>query len=250
MAGHGADFPVGYTRFLVPITTVNVHGAHGSIWSSEWKVFNGGSNRVSVLGPFEFIFLSPPVQDNEVAPNQTKTLVVDHSTITSDGAFVYVRDADVEGLSMSLRVRDTSVNAQSFGANIPIVRDEDFKARIHLIDIPTDPQYRAMLRIYSAEKQSQWVHIAIYTPDGTQPIEEHDVQLQMRDIDIHIAEEPAVQPAYAQLNPISPAVRAAGSRFRVEISTGSPALPYVPTPIWAFISVSNNETQQVTTITP
>ena len=52
-------------------------------------------------------------------------------------------------------------------------------------------------------------------------------------------------PAYAQLDPLTPAVRAAGPRVLVEVTS-----PVEDLPLWAFISLTNNATQQVTAITP
>ena len=58
-------------------------------------------------------------------------------------------------------------------------------------------------------------------------------------------------PGYAQVDPLTAVVRAAGARVRIEIF--DPIAPIVsppPPPIWAFVSITNNDTQQVTTITP
>ena len=58
-------------------------------------------------------------------------------------------------------------------------------------------------------------------------------------------------PAYAQVDLLTPAIRAATSTIRVQIENlGRPLIsPSIPT-MWAMVSVTNNETQQVTMITP
>ena len=232
-------WPDDYTRLLLPVTAVAVHGANGSVWTTEWTVFNDSEARAYFVGPFPYLFLSPPVQINEVEPAAVKRLAVEQASPGLDGAFVYVLTSQLERLSMSLRVRDVSVNAQSYGTSIPIVRAEEFRREVQLLDVPTDPAYRAMLRVYGSEPQV--VRIAAYTAAG-QLIEQFDAVLNPGN-ESELGE--LERPAYVQLDPLSDAIRAAGDHVRLEISAAETG-----TPIWAFVSISHNQTQQVTAVVP
>lgn len=244
-AAAGDTFSEEYTRLLIPLTAKEVRGANGSVWTTEWTVFNGGSERLYVVGPFPYIHLSPMVQDNDVAPRATKRLILDQAEPGRDGAFVYVPAALLDAVPMSLRVRDLSVNAQSYGTSIPIVRPRDFRPAVQLIDVPTDPAYRLMLRIYSAAPRPQLVRVSIYTPGAASPVEQHDVVLQPGP---DAGAEDMARPAYAQLDPLSAAARNAAQTVRIEVSTvGDEG---AATPIWAFVSIAHNQTQQVTTVLP
>jgi hypothetical protein len=57
-------------------------------------------------------------------------------------------------------------------------------------------------------------------------------------------------PSYIALDPIPPAARAAGGRVRIELTNyGANVSPPLAN-IWAFVSLTNNETNQVTLVTP
>ena len=231
-----------FTRLLIPVTAVAVPGANGSLWTTEWTVYNNSGDDLFIGGPFPFVNFSPMIQDNYIAARETRRFYLEEAARGFDGAFVYLPTATLDTVPMSLRVRDTSVNAQSYGTSIPVVRPSAFKPRIDLIDIPTDPSYRTMLRIYSAAEELQAVHVAVYTPAGDAPIEQYDVTL-IGGPEVGFEESP--RPAYAQLDVLSETVRNAGQKIRVEITAADG-----DEPVWAFVSISHNQTQQVTTVVP
>ncbi len=230
----------GYTRLLVPLTGYNIPGVNGSIWTTEWTVFNGSAEQLYVGGPFPFLSLSPMIQDNTVEAQQTKRLFLSETDRGMDGAWIYVPDASLEQLSMSLRVRDISVNAQSYGTSIPLVRRDEYKPAIRLIDVPVDPSYRATLRVYSYSDEPHPVLVTVYAANQAAPVDQYEVALHKNELR-GIEETP--RPAYVQLDPLSDAVRAAGAAVRIEVTS-------LGAPVWAFVSISHNQTQQVTTVLP
>jgi hypothetical protein len=237
-----------YTRLLVPVVANQVRGANGSVWTTEWTAHNASVGSVYIGGPFPFLSLSPPFQDSEVKAGETKRLFLMESRPGLDGAFVFVPPNSDDTLSMSLRVRDISVNAQSYGTSIPLVPEPAFKSFVRLIDVPTDPAYRATLRIYSWDDVPQTVRVSVFAASGTTPLEQYDVLLMENDL--NLLSQEIERPAYVQLDPLSAAVRAAGPKVRIEISNLGEIVSPPPPPIWAFVSISHNETQQVTTVLP
>lgn len=241
-----------YAQYLVPFTGETIPGANGSQWKGELTFFNASTNTAVLLGPFgNPIFQSPPQMNLfPVGPGSTAKPTLYGSGSTA-GAFVYVPLPLADDIRKSLRVRDLSRNANSWGTEIPVISRDQIAEVITLIDIPTDPQYRATLRIYH---WGEWgglpARVTVYVPDRKEPV----AQFEMTS---HASRPPEntgmpFYPSYSQMDLLTPAIRAAGPALRVEIdnlgrsSRSSPPLPG----IWAFVSVTNNDTQQVTVMTP
>ncbi|HEX2060149.1 MAG TPA: IPT/TIG domain-containing protein [Thermoanaerobaculia bacterium] len=222
----GAD---AYRRYLVPLTTVERAGAHGSRWVTEWLAHNQETNPLTTPAPLGI-----------VEAHSTAALVALPRSGGVDGAFLYVPEIFVSGIPMSLRARDTSRSGQNLGTEIPIVGEDEFATKKHILDIPTDPRYRATLRVYGLQKETQNVRLRVYSMATGALLDDRVVQLTGDDTDIAYAFPP--HPAYAQIDPLSAPVRAAGQRVRIEVEGG--------TPVWAMVSVTNNVTHEVTTITP
>ncbi|HEX8171490.1 MAG TPA: hypothetical protein VF824_13200 [Thermoanaerobaculia bacterium] len=228
--------PGDYTRLLIPVTLRDVHGANGSLWTTEWTVFNGSSATLDLVGPFV-------AQDHTVPAGATRKLALEQGFGGADGAFVYVPNAQFAAMAHTLRARDVSVDAQSFGTEIATPLRDDFRTLVRLVDIPTDARYRATLRIYSTFETPLTVRMNIYAPDRAEPLESRQVALSGI---VHVIEEPfPSHPAYAQVDLLTPSLRAAAPSLRVEVSSADTGVP-----VWAFVSITNDTTQQVTTVTP
>jgi hypothetical protein len=242
--------PADYVRYLIPVTGRSLPGAHGSLWSAEWVVHNG-------FAPFAMLWdeCSPIVAPCPVfvMPEGTVRPAFAPRGDGGDGAFVYIPKAVAGRVAMSLRVRDLSMNAQSFGTEIPIATAADYTSQdrqaIQLIDIPTDPKYRVLLRIYGPNEAVKRVHVNVTDEAGTVS---EAIDVELIGSDSETLEKFSLRPAYAQLDPLTPRIRAAGPRARISVAAYFDVLisPPIVYPIWAFATVTNNETQQVTTVTP
>ncbi|HYC92676.1 MAG TPA: IPT/TIG domain-containing protein [Thermoanaerobaculia bacterium] len=241
-----------YEQYLVPITGETIAGANGSQWRGELTFFNGSAHNAVLIGKFAPPgVLTPPIPDAEtVAPRGTSKPILYGSGATA-GAFLYVPKPLAGDVRKSLRIRDLSRNANSWGTEIPIVRIDEVGTTMTLIDIPTDPQYRATLRIYHWSAYPGVARVTIYAPDRAEPVSQFDVESHAP-----FPPQPEVDmpfyPSYSQVDLLTPAVRAAGPSIRVEVyNYGDNPRVSPPFPaIWAFVSVTNNETQQVTVMTP
>lgn len=240
--------PGDYDRLLIPLTTKTANGAHGSVWETQLRIFNAAHLDVRLPGP-EQIFHSPPIDGDVVVPaHKTITATVVGRDTTVDGAFLYVPTPMAYVPRFSLRVRDTSVNATNLGTEIPVIRQQHAGSDLVLFDIPNDPHYRATLRIYGFTPAPMLVGVSVYAENSDTPIEQYDVTLSGVVTAVYVPFPP--HPAYVAFDPLTPAVRASTSRVRIEVTNyGSIISPPGP-PIWAFVSITNNETQQVTLVTP
>ena len=229
-----------YQQVLVPLSSETLRGANGSIWAAELFAFNAIGIPLRMPGPVNSAIV--------VEPHETKQLFLERYQ-EERGHFLYVPYVLAPFAKFSLRARDLSRDASSLGAEIPVVTGAQASGDILLIDIPTDDRYRATLRIYAFTPEPMQVGVSVYPENGIIPIEQYDVDLHGLISDDFVP-FPA-QPAAITLNPFTPAVRASGhERIRIELTNYGANVSPPPPPIWGFVSITHNETQQVTTVTP
>lgn len=230
-------------RLLLPVFTPPVHGAHGSEFHTELRIANNSQNTVTVLGidggctivclPGGPAFF-PLGAGEEAGPD-------DIAFNGSPGRFIYVPTDQVSSLSMNLRVFDVTRDAQNFGTEIPIVRERDFvNNRIVLVGVPTDPRFRNTLRIYSPMASFAVVTVGD-RPPVTIPLTGGAGSQLPGFPDLFV-------PAYGSFTDFP----AGNGPVRVTIQAGSDIVTLLPfeTLVWAFVTVTNNDTQAITTITP
>lgn len=224
-------------RILLPIVTggTTVPGALGSVWKAEVTIHNASSDVVSASVPIciGLFPCSPPVS---VAPGST----VNPTIFAADfgpGAFVFVPRRSTEKVDVTLRIQDVSRQSQTWGTSLPVVRSTAFKPLVRLAGVPTDPRFRLTLRIYGYRGDRGPVRVRMFDPAAIAPIADVPLTLRAGNAD---------RPSYLQLDPISLSAVAAPPVVRIEVSSDVDS----PRPIWAFVSVTNNETQHVTVIAP
>ncbi|MBV8516643.1 MAG: IPT/TIG domain-containing protein [Acidobacteria bacterium] len=227
-----------FERVLLPIFTPPVHGAFGSEFHTDLDVWNPDPSKTVTLFGAEYDYDQPdPDPSVTVIPGGKVTLGrVPESFDGNPGRFVYVAKDDFDLLGATLRVHDVTREAASFGTEIPIVREHEFSSekRIAFPHVPIDPRFRNTLRIYSTAATTVTVTV------GQQAFA---VELQ--------AGSNTYEPAYAAFtNFPSDGVGATTVTIDAERIGVDPPSPLLGPPIWAFISVTNNDTQQITTITP
>jgi len=242
--------PSNYAMHLLPLAR-DLDGANGSRWVTEWTMHNPTEIMLPVIGTTCPPNVSPCITPDIIAPQQTKTMYPIARTTPGEGLFFYLPRSVAGAIGTELRVRDVSRSAEGWGTEFPVVTAGEFKTSITLLDVPTDPRFRSTLRIYAPFESPMDAVVRVYPHSGSTPIEERAVTLT--GIAIAAPVEFPLQPAYAQLDPITEAVRASGqARVRIRVDAVMPPLnnpPYTP-PLWAFVSLTNNVTQQVTAITP
>jgi hypothetical protein len=195
-----------WERILFPVL-FNSRGAHGSEWVSEAAIFNPGRwfvenfNRIDTLPCIDYGCT------DLLSPNDFLSF---GGSGYANGVALLVPRPEAEHVSFSLRVRDVARQAEGFGTEVPVVREEDMYSdeTITLLDVPLDPRYRTKLRLYS------------FGPSFAGFVALH-----------------------------KPADGARVTAFSVVMRRSCSGLSYGAT-TWAFASVTNNDTQQVTIVTP
>jgi len=227
-------------RLLVPVA-ISGAGAFGTNWRTELLVNNANIQNVALTGPFTSPALS--VKTIPVFSTASVTLVPPPGNA---GAYLYVPKRLFENVTASLRVHDSTRDGDSWGTDVPVVPETQFKRFVMLVGVPADSRYRTLLRVYGYNASDTPVRVDISDDATGEALATHEALL-ISGLSSVGPDAPAA-PSYAQiaLDPLLAPFAATHPRIHLEVtSTFDP-----PPPLWAFVSVTNNATQQVTTITP
>lgn len=231
-------------QILLPLVlSAPVSGAYGSIWKGEVLFFNASSEEVPVsapnCNPFVLTPCPPPLR---LLPQSTQAPTLYPLPGPAGGVLIYVPRRNIHDVDISLRVQDISRQAQTWGIAIPVVRSTDYQSVARLNGIPTDSRFRTTLRVYDYGGSSgSPITVRIFDPSSAQPLV--DTRLELR-----AAQDPQTYPGYLQIDGLTDVFPAIRGHEVVRVEVASASIP--PRPLWAFLSVTNNETQHVTLITP
>lgn len=248
---------VEYVKILVPVFLPEpLPGAAGALWSTTFWMTNASGQHVSFyLAEFGPQGCQIPTCPNfALIPPGFSFRPFVFVTPEIPAKFMFVEKGRERDVDFSLRVQDLSRQSQTWGTEIPVVRDDEFRQdRIGLVDIPVDSGFRLMLRLYDPDfHDGGLVNVRVYAinpnlrqPNGSDTLLGEGV-VPLRTLGAGVGE---FFPGYAQVNDldlaaIAPGLRGA-ARIRLELEPVAPT-----TRIWGFVTVTNNETQHVTTITP
>lgn len=234
-----------YERILLPVVVATTPGAYGSIWSTSLIAHNGADTAAQFEYPFG-CRLGACLFPTDVAPHETSDLpLLWRPPAATPGLLVYVSQPQSPSFTFNLRTQDLSRQALTWGTEIPAVRESEARSGVtHLLNIPTDDRFRILLRVYDFDSRPQSiVHVRVLPVTSNVAIAELDLALA---IPSEQNFDRPYYPGYASLQSIVeiPGV-AAQQQVRIEITPVTEGLRY-----WAFVSVTNNETQHVTTISP
>ena len=230
-----APDPFLFQRLLFPVQYEN-GGAVGSRWATDSSI---AATRTRIPGFVEF--REPPCSgcprriDPAPAPEAIPafTFPIDKRNSVS-GALLYVFRGTEEAMITHSRVRAVGATSHSAGTEVPVVLERDFRSSVQLLGIPADPAYRVMLRVW-ALKDLRFQRISA-TLHGSKSI---DVPLEFSRSTVD-----ALPFASADLTSLLGRLAAAPLPQLHLLS------PDATNGIWAMVSITNNETQEVTIVTP
>lgn len=217
-------------RILLPLFAEQTPGAYGSLWATEVWIYNDNDKPAGVGNLF-------PPDGSNILPKQSRSAV---GYGPGPARSITVLADEAPRLHFNLRVRDRSRQAQTAGTEIPVVRESEFlSGKVILLNVPAEERFRQMLRVYQFVGNGQApgsVRVRFFRIGNVPDALVHEETLFL--------DAPGQSPlAYAQ-SALNPAILDA-SAVRIEMESLSPSMRY-----WGFVSVINNETQHVTTITP
>jgi hypothetical protein len=226
------DSSEAFDRLLLPVFIPTTPGAFSSQFISRFTMLNKADAPLDVYGVRFPCFIECPSPETMATTIEKDNAVTNLLQTGHPGTFLFVPKGRADDFTGTLRVQDLSRQAETWGTEIPIVRDRDFTTgTTNLLDVPLHEGFRETLRVYAAT--DGLVRARVYeTADSPGLLSEQIIPLRAPK-DIH-------DPGYGELG-----LYIAGNVGRIEIEPLTPGLRY-----WAFVSVTNNETQNITTITP
>ncbi|HYI08197.1 MAG TPA: hypothetical protein VEK57_03920 [Thermoanaerobaculia bacterium] len=235
---YGSPAESDYERVLLPMTVL-APGAHGSDWASDIVVQNNAPVTVDTEPRF-YVDPDSPVQPLPTAIPPGRKAYFPYR-FTDGGAFFYFPRGAGPYLGYASHILDRSRNTTDLGSEIPVVRARDTASKIFLPNIPVSDLFRARLRIYDFDVTvSRLVLVTLRTDDG----KAFAFGLRLNASPIVCPTTPCLQPAppFRALD-LAPSAGAETVDITVESFEKDARL-------WAFASVTNNETQHVTMHTP
>lgn len=248
-----------YDRLLLPVVVEGeIAGDFGSRWTSNLALTNVGESPLGILG-YQWapggcgIATCPPPP--RIPMGVTFYPILDQDD-AEHGAILLVDSARARDLRVQLRIRDRSRSLETWGTELPVVNATTLpEGPISLLDVPIDPAFRLTLRVYDLNAIADarvlvraWsTNDAVRSPvDPLQAPPAEDAMIAERQYSLTTArhDDPRYDVSYLQASDVSELGSSPG-RIRLEItplSSGSR--------LWAFMTVTNNATQHVTTITP
>ena len=258
------DDPRARYRVLLPhYATQPLEGAFGSRWRTTLSMYNPTSVEVFIdwcsfstaPGFGVCTAIGDPRARLDARETQTDVLPdFDPGPAPNDAAprLLYLRTNPAHALAsaaqveFALRAFDTSRSATNAGTEIPVVRQEQFrKTPIHLLNVPVDPAFRLTLRLYELHLKIAGFTIRIRDQATGALLGERDVVLAfpLESHWISMFEPPNAQ--IGDLTSFVPTGTTLPSRLRIEIVPRSEGSEF-----WAFVSITNNDTQHLTLVTP
>lgn len=242
-----------YERFLVPVWTRKpVPGGFGSLWQSDLRLVN--ESGITLEPGIDVFHLDG---GESATPNHVVTPSVAMPLSDSDNpptTMFYARKELAEYLSPQLRIRDLSRQSETWGTEIPVVRESRMGMNFTLVDVPMQEGFRQTLRLYITDYVGCCATRVLFLSPSGEELARRDVFLQHANGTIgglvplpYLREgsrELPLQPAYAQIDLQSIPELAGHDTIWIR------AQSYGARHLWGFVSVTHNATQHVTTITP
>lgn len=221
-----------FERILFPMLT-EVSGVNGSLFRTETSISNPKRWFVETYNEIvPFVCIDYPC-GNRMAPGEL--VKFSGGDYPHGVALLTPRDAAPD-LAFALRARDVSRKAEGFGTEIPVVRESEMyiNRELALLGVPVSSGYRAKLRIYAFGPS------AFGGPYAGIRLQHGGTNKTIGLTRTCSGTDCASTPYYAEYD--LPAGNI--SRENVYVRTSDQTL------VWAFVTVTNNSTQQITTITP
>lgn len=237
-----------YVQVLLPIAISShrtVAGAYGSAWKQEvWVANNSGMP----FGSLQPTGNCPSESCTSILPAGVRLWDSLENNQMEGGALFSLHPNQAAGIQLSSRLLEISRRAQPNGIEIPIIReDQFFKGTSTYLGIPSGPAVRARLRVYDPRHQpGSTVRVEVLDVDGKLIAE---TTLSPGNDPARVILFPRVilpYPAFALIGDLATAFPAVGSldRYHIRITPLTPGMEY-----WAFVAVTDVETQHLLLIT-
>ena len=242
----GFGYRIDREQVLVPISAGAVAGPFGALWSTELWVHNDSDRDVALQPAVCFGLLGVFDCGGDrmiVKANSSRMLPAIGYSADLIGLFLYPPRELADQISYDLRLVDRARLGN--GTSLPVLRESALRrSKLTMLNVPADTvRARKRLRVYAVNVGVFFVRV--YDLDTSRELAEHLLQVPPQPTD---QSGPPLLAWTINDDVFADAAAAGATRLRVEVE------PIGSTPgaarFWAFISVTDNVTQQVTVITP
>ncbi|MEO8216628.1 MAG: hypothetical protein ABI718_06055 [Acidobacteriota bacterium] len=240
-ATHPVLAPPPGEKMLIPVALENSPGAFGALWSSDFWIRNDGDQSVDVIQNVCYLLANPIGCTIPAKTNVHRSALPIDSASKVPAALIYVSAEGAKDVLFSLRVRNVNRASLAGGTELPVVRENEFHTTpILFINVPMESNFRPMLRIYDVDAHELAEFRITVMPFSDGPVPDVADQRIVRIERSHFDDSPFV-PGYAQISDLLPL----SERVSILVEPLTPGLRF-----WSFVSVTNNESQEITTIVP
>jgi hypothetical protein len=235
-SSHKFVFAPELEEIIIPIALNRVEASHGTVWLSEVSVYNDSDESVTIDPEICYTFATPFLCSSaarRVEPHSSLALEPRARHAAYPSMFVRPPAAQTDRLHFTVRLHELSRSPDGPGVEIPVIRSRDFQRNeVWLPAIPTGARYRSTLRAFTRGVN---VTVRVTDPATGELLAEQQIHHTFpTDIDPFGAT--TVSDLLA-----APGVRSHG-KVNIEVRSTSP--------VWALLTLTDNETQQVQVFTP
>lgn len=235
---------------IIPLRIGTTKGANGSVWSVEGAIHNAGTYPARLTIGTCLVGATTSKCMIELPPGKTMPFPEPiNEPVPYNAIAIYDAGDDHQAGSsprdvwFQLRVRDLTRQAESAGTEIPVVRTSRLLDRAaNLLDVPIDPRFRTTFRLYLHPFGGGDGKFAVRVSRDDQLVVERRYSLSAPVLRLiytgYIAAQLTVTDLFDDIS-------CDGCRVRVEVVPETEGMRF-----WTFVSVTNNETSQITTISP
>jgi len=243
-------------RVLLPVFFEEpVPGAFGSQWKTLMAIHNPTTQEFHINWCNEEVCSRVLVPNAQLMPGETQTTLPEFTDEALNGVggprLLHIGPLGAGSLppsqlSFALRALDVSRLETNAGTEVPVVRQEQFRtATTNLLNVPVDPNFRLTLRIYETKLQRADFRVRVFDQLSNFPLGNKVLSLSYR---FEPSDTEMYEPPYVQIGDMYDLVLSIVNlppRLRVQIEPLTPGSEF-----WAFVSITNNETQHLTLVTP
>ena len=231
-----------FERVLLPATLTGA-GAHGSEWHSDVIVRNDGPIAIET-DPSIYVDLDSPILPIGLSAIPAGKYARFPETTRDGGAFLYIPRETSRYLSYSSHIVDRSRSTTDLGSEVPVVHSTDTAAKLVLPQVRIGQGFRARLRIYDFDAEpSRFATVIVRGEDGAT----HQFVTTITAEGFACPTTPCLRPTpgFATLD-----LSAFEALRNVRVADITIQTFPRDARLWAFVSVTNNDTQRVTIYTP